>query len=49
MGSKGTADLLADYIADRPLPRYGPAFRPDRYDDPEYQALLARWGDSGQL
>jgi len=26
-----------------------PAFRLDRYDDPAYRALLARWGDSGQL
>ena len=27
MSSNGAADLLADYIAERPLPRYAPAFR----------------------
>jgi glycine/D-amino acid oxidase-like deaminating enzyme len=49
MSSNGAADLLADYIAERPLPRYAPAFHLDRYRDPAYQALLAEWGDSGQL
>lgn len=49
MSSNGAADLLADYIAERPLPPYAPAFRLDRYEDPAYQALLARWGDTGQL
>jgi glycine/D-amino acid oxidase-like deaminating enzyme len=49
MSSNGAADLLADYIAERPLPRYAPAFRLDRYEDPAYRALLADWGDSGQL
>ena len=45
----GAADLLADHIAERPIPRYARAFRLDRYDDPAYQALLACWGESGQL
>lgn len=49
MASNGAADLLADYIAERPLPAYAPAFRLDRYDDPAYQALLASWTESGQL
>jgi glycine/D-amino acid oxidase-like deaminating enzyme len=49
MSSNGAADLLADYIAERPLPEYAPAFRLDRYDDPAYRDLLERWGDSGQL
>ena len=49
MSSNGAADLLADYIAERPLPSYAPAFHLDRYQDPAYQALLAEWGDSGQL
>lgn len=49
MASNGAADLLADYIAERPLPRYAPAFRLDRYDDPAYHMLLENWGDSGQL
>jgi len=49
MSSNGAGDLLAEYIAERPLPHYAPAFRLDRYQDPAYQTLLARWGDSGQL
>jgi sarcosine oxidase, subunit beta len=49
MAAAGAAELLADYIAERPLPRYAPAFRLDRYDDPAYGELLAGWGDSGQL
>src|SRR5262249_61956276 len=31
MASNRAADLLADHIAERPLPRYAPAFRLDRY------------------
>jgi glycine/D-amino acid oxidase-like deaminating enzyme len=49
MAANGAADLLADYIAERPLPRYAPAFRLDRYENPEYARLLESWGDSGQL
>jgi sarcosine oxidase, subunit beta len=49
MSSNGAADLLADYITERPLPFYAPAFHLDRYDDPAYQKLLDNWGDSGQL
>jgi len=49
MASNGAADLLADYIAERPLPSYAPAYRLDRYDDPVYRKLLENWGDSGQL
>jgi glycine/D-amino acid oxidase-like deaminating enzyme len=49
MASNGAADLLADYIAERPLPSYAPAFHLSRYDDPAYRARLERGGDSGQL
>ncbi len=49
MSSNGAADLLADYISGRPLPSYAPAFSLARYADPKYRALLANWGDSGQL
>jgi sarcosine oxidase, subunit beta len=49
MSSNGAADLLADYIAGRPLPAYAKAFHLDRYGDPAYRALLEGWGDSGQL
>jgi glycine/D-amino acid oxidase-like deaminating enzyme len=49
MVANGAADLLADYIAERPLPPYAAAFRLDRYGDPAYRALLEAWGESGQL
>src|SRR5256712_11206710 len=49
MSSNGAADLLADNIADRKLPRYAPPFLLSRYDDPAYRALVEQWGDSGQL
>jgi len=49
MAANGAADLLADHIAERPLPRYAPAFQLDRYEDPTYVKLLDGWGDSGQL
>ena len=49
MSSNGAADLLADHITGRTLPRYAPAFLPSRYEDPAYRALLDTWGDSGQL
>jgi sarcosine oxidase, subunit beta len=49
MAANGAADLLADHITGRPLPRYAPAFRLERYEDPAYVAALERWGDSGQL
>jgi glycine/D-amino acid oxidase-like deaminating enzyme len=49
MSSNGAADLLADHITGRPLPRYAPAFLLSRYDDPAYRALLEQWEDSGQL
>jgi glycine/D-amino acid oxidase-like deaminating enzyme len=49
MSSSGAADLLADHIAGRPLPRYAPAFHLDRYEDSAYRETLEHWGDSGQL
>ena len=49
MSANGAADLLADHIAGRPLHAYAPAFHLARYEDPAYRALLADWGDSGQL
>jgi glycine/D-amino acid oxidase-like deaminating enzyme len=49
MSSNGAADLVADHIAGRRLPRYAPAFALARYDDPAYRALVEQWGDSGQL
>lgn len=49
MAACGAGELLADHITGGPLPHYAPTFSLDRYDDPEYQKLLERWGESGQL
>ncbi len=49
MSSNGAADLLADHVTGRPLPRYAPAFRLERYADPAYVKSLDAWGDDGQL
>ncbi len=49
MASNGAADLVADYVAERPLPAYAPAFRLERYADPAYAARLDGWGETGQL
>ncbi len=49
MAAQGAAELLACHVTGAALPRYAPAFRLERYDDPGYRALLDTWGDSGQL
>jgi glycine/D-amino acid oxidase-like deaminating enzyme len=49
MASPAGGDLLARHVLDMPLPSYASAFLPTRYQDPAYQALLAAWGDGGQL
>lgn len=50
MGSQAAAELLAAQVTGGDLPDYAPAFLPDRYDDPAYQAALASWdASSGQL
>jgi glycine/D-amino acid oxidase-like deaminating enzyme len=49
MASPAAGELLAAHITGAPLPPYAPAFALARYDDPEYQQLLAHWPDTGQL
>lgn len=49
MASSAAGELLAAYITGSSLPPYAPAFRLERYQDPEYQKLLEAWGESGQL
>ncbi|MGB0384720.1 MAG: NAD(P)/FAD-dependent oxidoreductase [Ardenticatenaceae bacterium] len=44
-----TGELLADHIANAPLPHYAPAFLLERYDDPDYQKLVAEWDATGNL
>jgi len=49
MAACGAGELLAAHVAGIRLPHYAPAFAPERYEDPEYQKLLMRWEESGQL
>ncbi|MEM7130611.1 MAG: FAD-binding oxidoreductase [Chloroflexota bacterium] len=42
-------ELLADYVADAPLPDYAPAFLLERFDDPGYLKMLEEWGATGNL
>lgn len=49
MASPAAGELLAAQIAGARAPDYAEWFRLDRYQDPEYQALLQDWGRSGQL
>ncbi len=49
MAACGAADLLAQHMLGEALPDYAAAFAPSRYEDAVYQALLANWGDTGQL
>jgi glycine/D-amino acid oxidase-like deaminating enzyme len=49
MASCAGGELIARHVTGGKLPDYAPAFRLDRYHDPDYAALLDRWGDDGQL
>jgi glycine/D-amino acid oxidase-like deaminating enzyme len=49
MASPAGGDLVARHVLGKTLPAYAPAFQLTRYQDPTYQALLANWGDGGQL
>ncbi len=49
MSACAAGELLAAHVTGSQLPHYAPAFVLERYDRPEYQKLLASWGESGQL
>lgn len=49
MAASAAGELLAAHVAGAALPEYAPAFALSRYDDPDYRALVERWGESGQL
>jgi len=49
MASCAAGELLAAHLTGSPLPSYAPAFTLERYQDPEYQKLLEKWGNTGQL
>ncbi len=49
MAAPACGELLSKHICGDTLPDYAHWFLMDRYEDPEYQQLLADWGRSGQL
>jgi len=49
MASQAAGDLLAMHVTQQKLPDYAAAFDLRRYESPDYQELLTRWGASGQL
>ncbi|MBI4770774.1 MAG: FAD-binding oxidoreductase, partial [Chloroflexi bacterium] len=49
MASPASGELLAAHLTGSALPHYAPAFRLERYEDPEYKKLLETWGSTGQL
>lgn len=49
MAAAALGELVAAHMVAEPLPRYAPAFNLERYQDQNYQAQLASWGDSWQL
>ena len=49
MASCAGGELIARHITEAVLPDYAPAFLLSRYQDADYNALLDRWGDGGQL
>ena len=49
MAGCGAGELLAAHVTGGYLPSYAHRFLLERYEDPEYQALLADWDESGQL
>jgi glycine/D-amino acid oxidase-like deaminating enzyme len=50
MSSMAAGELLAKHVVGRELPDYAPFFLLSRYEDQEYQKILANWdATSGQL
>ncbi|MBM4329930.1 MAG: FAD-binding oxidoreductase [Deltaproteobacteria bacterium] len=49
MAACASGELLAAHLTGADLPQYAPAFTLERYADPEYQKLLERLSETGQL
>ena len=49
MAACSAGELLTAHLTGSELPNYAPAFRLERYEDPEYQKLLENWTETGQL
>jgi glycine/D-amino acid oxidase-like deaminating enzyme len=49
MAGCGAGELLAAHVTGGDVPDYARWFLLERYEDPDYQALLDDWDESGQL
>jgi glycine/D-amino acid oxidase-like deaminating enzyme len=49
MAGCAAGELLAGHLTGSALPSYASAFLLERYQDPEYQKLLASWDNTGQI
>jgi glycine/D-amino acid oxidase-like deaminating enzyme len=49
MAACAGGELVAQQMTGSTVPTYAHAFLPTRYERPDYRALLASWGDTGQL
>jgi glycine/D-amino acid oxidase-like deaminating enzyme len=49
MASCASGELLAAHVTGSSLPVYAPAFALSRYEDPDYQRLIATWDQTGQI
>jgi glycine/D-amino acid oxidase-like deaminating enzyme len=49
MAGCSAGELLAAHVTGGDVPAYAHQFYLERYEDPEYQALLDNWDESGQL
>jgi glycine/D-amino acid oxidase-like deaminating enzyme len=49
MAGCAAGELLAAHVTGADVPAYAPWFLLERYQDPDYQALLEDWDESGQL
>jgi hypothetical protein len=49
MAALACGELVALGITGQSIPEYARWFTLDRYQKPEYQALLKNWGRTGQL
>ncbi|MDX1437068.1 MAG: hypothetical protein R3335_09670, partial [Anaerolineales bacterium] len=49
MAAPGLGELLAAEMDGGQVPAYAPAFDLNRYQDPQYQAMLEDWGETWQL
>ena len=49
MASMAAGELVAAHVLGGELPSHARVFSLQRYDDAEYQDLLRKWPDTGQL